>query len=50
MGSWMSMQVLYRCGTVIPYKSENTKRSEVTFSAVLEHGASEFRLERTTPS
>jgi hypothetical protein len=37
-------------GLASPYKSENTKRSEVGFSAVLGHGASEFCLERTTLS
>ena len=46
MESWMSIRQLYRRGTVLPYNSENTKRSEVGFSAVLGHGASEFRLER----
>jgi DNA repair protein RadC len=35
---------------VSTYKYENTKRSEVGFSAVLGHGASEFHLERTTLS
>ena len=50
MGSWMSIKLLHRRGTVLPYNSENTKRSEVGFSAVLGHGVSEFRLERTTLS
>ena len=36
--------------TVSPYKSENTKRSELRFSAVLGSGASEVRFERATLS
>ena len=33
-----------------PYKPENTKRSELRFSAVLGSGASEVRFERATLS
>jgi len=33
-----------------PYKSENTKQIKLRFCAVLGHGASEVRLERTTMS
>ena len=35
------------CETGLARNSQNTKRSEVGFSAVLGHGVSEFRLERT---
>jgi hypothetical protein len=49
-GRPVSEEGLCENGLASPYKSENTKRSEVRFSAVLGHGASEFRLERTTLS
>ena len=38
----MSIKLLHRRGTVLPYNSENTKRSEVGFSAVLGHGVLSF--------
>ena len=41
---------LYRHGTVILRKPENTEQAELRFCAVLEGGAADVRFERTTLS
>jgi hypothetical protein len=49
-GRLVSEEVLCETGLASPYNSQNTKRSELGFSAVLGTGTAEVRFERTALS